>query len=127
MSLYALQTEIVADYHQILWTLLAAVGVLLAVSCGNLANLLLVRSIGRRSELALRGCPWRIKGEDFWSTPRRSRSSRSSRGAFGVALARAAIEGWRAFGPVSFPRMAASDDGQACARVRRRCRLQEVL
>jgi MacB-like periplasmic core domain/FtsX-like permease family len=39
VSLYPLQAEIVSDYRQILWTLFAAVGVLLAIGCGNLANL----------------------------------------------------------------------------------------
>jgi ABC-type antimicrobial peptide transport system permease subunit len=37
-----------------LWTLFASVGVLLLVGCVNLANLLLVRAAGRRTEFAIR-------------------------------------------------------------------------
>ena len=54
VSLYPLHAEIVRDYRTILWTLFAAVGVLLAVGCGNLANLLLVRAAGRQTEFAVR-------------------------------------------------------------------------
>jgi putative ABC transport system permease protein len=106
VNLYALQSEIVADYQQILWTLLAAVGVLLAVSCGNLANLLLVRSVGRRSELALRVALGASKARILGQLVIEAGLLAALGGAFGVVLARAAIEGWRAFGPVSFPRMA---------------------
>jgi putative ABC transport system permease protein len=106
VSLYALQTEIVADYQQILWTLLAAVGVLLAVSCGNLANLLLVRSIGRRSELALRVALGASKARIFGQLLIEAGLLALLGGAFGVVLARVAVESWRVFGPSSFPRMA---------------------
>src|SRR5262249_1466243 len=54
VNLYPLHAEIVSDYRQILWTLFAAVVVLVAIGCGNLANLLLVRTSARGAELALR-------------------------------------------------------------------------
>src|SRR5262245_19297930 len=40
VNLYPLHAEVVSDYRQILWTLFAAVIVLVAIGCGNLANLL---------------------------------------------------------------------------------------
>jgi putative ABC transport system permease protein len=107
ISLYGLQSEIVADYQQILWTLLAAVGVLLAVGCGNLANLLLVRSIGRRSELALRASLGASRSRIFTQLLTEAGILAAMGGLLGVLLASTALDGWRAFGPANFPRMAA--------------------
>src|SRR5262249_24316154 len=50
VSLYGLQSEIVADYAQTLWTMFATVVILLVVACGNLANLSLARAAGRSGE-----------------------------------------------------------------------------
>jgi putative ABC transport system permease protein len=54
VNLYLLHSEIVRDYQQLLWTLFAAVMLFLAIGCGNLANLLLVRSVARAPEFAIR-------------------------------------------------------------------------
>jgi putative ABC transport system permease protein len=105
ISLYNLQSEIVADYRQILWTVFAAVGVVLAISCGNLANLLLVRAIGRRSELALRASLGASRSRIVCQLLVEAFVLAAVGGLLGIALARAAIDGWRALGPATFPRM----------------------
>jgi predicted permease len=49
-----LADEIVGDTRPVLLTLLCVVGALLLLACANLAGLLLVRTIGRQRELAIR-------------------------------------------------------------------------
>jgi predicted permease len=105
VSLYSLQSEIVGDYQRILWMLMAAVGILLAVSCGNLANLLLVRAVGRRSELALRASLGASRSRIVAQLLIEAGLLAAMGGALGVGFAQAAILAWRAFGPVNFPRM----------------------
>ena len=62
-----LKQDIVGDIGNALWVLMGSIGLVLLIACANVANLLLVRTEGRRHELALRaalGSSWqRIAGE----------------------------------------------------------------
>ena len=106
VNLYPLHQEIVSDYRQILWTLFAAVCVLLVVGCGNLANLVLLRAIGRRPELALRVSLGASRGAIVRQLLAETAMLAACGGLLGVAAAIWAVRLWRALGPSNFPRMA---------------------
>ena len=105
VNLYPLQAEMVSDYRQILWTLFAAVGVLLAIGCGNLANLMLLRAAGRRPELALRVSLGASRGAIARQLLFEAGTLAVCGGLLGVAIARWAVSAWRVIGPANFPRM----------------------
>jgi hypothetical protein len=60
-ALQSLKDDVVGDLGGALWVLMGTIGIVLLVACANAANLLLVRTEGRRPELAIRvalGAGW---------------------------------------------------------------------
>jgi predicted permease len=60
-SLRPLQDRVVGELDDVLVMLMSTIGMLLLIACANIANLLLVRTEGRRQELAIRaalGAGW---------------------------------------------------------------------
>jgi predicted permease len=53
-SLRPLKDVLIGDIGNTLWVLMGTVGIVLLIACANVANLLLVRTEGRRHELAIR-------------------------------------------------------------------------
>jgi len=53
-ALRPLKTEVVGSVADMLWVLMGTIGIVLLIACANIANLMLVRSDGRRQEFALR-------------------------------------------------------------------------
>ena len=102
-----LAADVIRNVGQILWILLAAVGVVLLIACGNVANLFLVRAEGRHQELADARGAWRQPRPD------RARAAVGERGA--GARGRRARRGARAGGH----RAAAHDRARGAAACRR--------
>ena len=104
-SLLPLQDSIVGSTERTLWILLAAVGIVLAIACTNVANLFLVRAEVRQREVALRRALGAGRGvvAGFFLTETALLALLG--GGLGVALAYGAVELLVSFGPAELPRL----------------------
>jgi predicted permease len=104
-SLRPLKQDVVGDLGKVLWVLMASVGVVLLIACANAANLLLVRTEGRRQELAIRRAlgagPTQIASEFLVE----SVLFGAVGGAVGAGLAYGALRILVRLAPVSLPRL----------------------
>jgi predicted permease len=100
-----LADEVVGDIGETLWILLAAVGVVLLIACGNVANLFLVRAEGRRRELAIRAALGASRARTARALLAESVVLALAGGCVGVALALAATRLIRAIAPTELPRI----------------------
>jgi putative ABC transport system permease protein len=100
-----LANDVIGDVGEILWILLAAVGVVLLIACGNVANLFLVRAEGRQQELATRAALGASRGRIRRTLLAESVVLALAGGAVGVALAWASIGLLRTMAPAELPRV----------------------
>jgi predicted permease len=100
-----LATDVIRDVGQILWILLAAVGVVLLIACANVANLFLVRAEGRHQELAVRAALGASRGRIARALLSESLVLAVAGGLLGVLLAQAAIGLLRTIAPAELPRV----------------------
>ena len=100
-----LATDVIRDVGQILWILMAAVGVVLLIACGNVANLFLVRAEGRHQELAVRAALGASRGRIARALLSESVVLALAGGVLGVVLAQAAIALLRTIAPAELPRV----------------------
>lgn len=104
-DVHPLAQDLVGDVSGMLWVLFGAVGLLLLVACANVASLFLVRTEGRRQEIAVElalGAGWRriagqLVGESLVV-------SVMSAGA-GLLLAAGGLQVLRAVAPARLPRL----------------------
>jgi putative ABC transport system permease protein len=101
----SLSADVIRDVGQILWILLAAVGVVLLIACGNVANLFLVRAEGRHQELAVRAALGASRGRIARALLSESVVLAVAGGLLGMLLAQAAIGLLRTIAPAELPRV----------------------
>ena len=100
-----LADDVIGNVGEILWILLAAVGVVLLIACGNVANLFLVRAEGRHQEFAMRAALGASRGRIARALLSESVVLALAGGALGVVLAQAATVLLRAIAPAELPRV----------------------
>ncbi len=100
-----LADDVIGDVGRILWILLAAVGVVLLIACGNVANLFLIRAEGRQQELAMRAALGASRGRLARMLLSESILLALAGGVLGLALAQATIGLLRRIAPAELPRV----------------------
>ncbi len=100
-----LADDVIGEVGEILWILLAAVGVVLLIACGNVANLYLVRAEGRQQEFAMRVALGASRGRIARALLSESVVLAVAGGAVGVALTYAATGLLRTIAPAELPRV----------------------
>jgi predicted permease len=109
-----LKREVVGNVADILWVVMATVGIVMLMACANVANLLLVKGEARQQELAMRTALGAQNGRIIRQLLFESAMLGVLGGVLGLALAEAGVRLLVAIAPADLPRLAEiSVDGRA--------------
>jgi len=100
-----LKNYMVGDVNNMLWILMAGIGMVLLIACANVANLLLVRAEARQQELAIRASLGAGAGQIARELLFESVLLGLAGGALGLLLAYAALKILIRAAPVNVPRI----------------------
>ena len=104
-DLRPLKQQVVGSVTDVVWAVMATIGLVMLIACANVANLLLVRAEVRQRELSLRAALGASRGQIVRSFLVESVLLGLLGGAFGVALAYAGLRLLLAMGPTNLPRL----------------------
>jgi len=100
-----LKDDLVGEAGRVLWVVMGTIGLVLLVACANVANLLLVRTDGRRQELAIRAALGAGRGRIARELMTESLVLGICGGIAGVGLAYVGLHALLAAAPAKLPRL----------------------
>ena len=100
-----LKDSVVGGVANVLWLLMATIGIVMLIACANVANLVLVRAEGRQQEFAVRTALGAGRGRLIGEWLLESVLLGLLGGAIGTAIAYAAVRLFKAIGPETLPRL----------------------